>query len=98
MAFARKTDPTTSYEAAASVDNMTETQFHILQCLVFPKTDDELIEIFDAMAGSNGWKLASPSGIRSRRAELVAKGLVVDSGERRKSWSGRRSIVWKTVA
>lgn len=97
MAHARITDPTTSWEAAGSVKNITDTQQHILTCLLFPKTDDELISTFDAMAGSNGWRLASPSGLRSRRAELVARGLVKDSGERRKSWSGRQSIVWQVA-
>lgn len=97
MPTARMTDPNTSWEAAASVTNVTETQQHILLILTIPMTDDELIDAFDAMAGSNGWKLASPSGIRSRRAELVALGLVKDTGERRKSWSGRKSIVWATA-
>lgn len=94
MPFARMTDPTTSFEAAASVENITETQSAILTLLTWPKTDDELIDAYYNMAPSAGWKQASPSGIRSRRSELVTKGLIKDSGERRKSWSGRNSIVW----
>lgn len=94
MPNARTSDPTTSFEAAGSVRNITETQSNILLLLTLPMTDDELVDAFDRFASSNGWKLASPSGIRSRRAELVAAGLVKDTGERRKSWSGRQSIVW----
>jgi hypothetical protein len=97
MATARMTDPTTSWEAAGSVRNITETQVNILLCLAVPRTDDELVDTFDLMAGSNGWKLASASGIRSRRAELVDRGLVKDTGERRKTWSGRNAIVWQAV-
>lgn len=97
MPHARTTDPRTSHEAAASVSNVTETQQNIYTLLVFPMTDDELVDAYDRMAGSNGWKLASPSGIRSRRAELVDLGLVKDTGERRKSWSGRQAIVWMAV-
>lgn len=97
MPHARTSDPTTSHEAAASVGNITDTQNHILLILTIPMTDDELIDAFDAMAGSNGWRLASPSGIRSRRAELVALGLVKDTGDRKKSWSGRNAIVWATA-
>lgn len=97
MARARTLDPATSHQAAASVENITETQQHILLLLAFPHTDDELVDAFYNMADANGWKQASPSGIRSRRAELVARGLVVDTGERRKSWSGRQAIVWQVA-
>ena len=39
-------------------------------------------------------KKASDSGIRSRRSELAATGLVIDTGDRKKMASGRMSIVW----
>jgi hypothetical protein len=38
---------------------------------------------------------ASESGIRSRRAELVAQGLVVDTGGRVKLPSGRWATLWR---
>lgn len=98
MPRARRNDPTTSFEAAASVQNVTETQRNILLLLAMPMTDDQLVDAFYRFAEANGWKMASPSGIRSRRAELVAAGLVKDSGERAKSWSGRNSIVWTVAA
>lgn len=97
MASARLTDPQTSHDAADSVKNVTSTQSAILTLLTFPMTDEDLIDSFYRMADNAGWKQASPSGIRSRRAELVAKGLVVDSGERAKLSTGRNAIVWMAV-
>jgi hypothetical protein len=38
-----------------------------------------------------------PSTERPRRVELVERGLIVDSGERRKTRSGRSAIVWRAV-
>lgn len=91
MAHARNTDPNTSHEAAASVNNITATQEFILEMLDrHPMTDVSLVEYFKAVPGPR----ASESGIRSRRAELVAAGRVVDSGERVKLASGRRAIIW----
>ena len=37
----------------------------------------------------------NPSTERPRRIELVRMGLVVDSGETRKTASGRSAVVWK---
>lgn len=37
----------------------------------------------------------SPSTQRPRRVELVRKGLVIDSGEKRETKSGRSAVVWK---
>lgn len=36
-----------------------------------------------------------PSTQRPRRGELVARGVVVDSGETRPTRSGRRAVVWR---
>jgi len=89
--LARKTDPHTSLEAAASLRavRITKTRQAILACLRrHPEglTDEQL----------NGFLnyLASDSGLRTRRSELVEGGLVADSGKRLRSKSGRRMIVW----
>jgi len=39
----------------------------------------------------------NPSTQRPRRVELVASGLVVDSGRTRRTRSGRRAVVWVDV-
>lgn len=92
MARARNTDPVTSHEAAESVDDVTATQEFILRVLQKkPRTDSELIEAYRNYKTA---PRASESGIRSRRAELVAKGLVADTDRRDVLPSGRRSIVW----
>lgn len=90
-AKARNTDPFTSWEAAESVDNITETQEWILRALRRPRPDVELVEAYRAFKRA---PRASESGIRSRRAELVDRGLVVDTGKRVRLSSGRYAIVW----
>lgn len=92
MARARNTDPVTSHEAADSVKDVTATQSYILRVLEKrPRTDGELIEAYRNYKNA---PMASESGIRSRRAELVERGLVSDTEERKVLPSGRRSIVW----
>lgn len=91
MPKARRTDPQTSHEAAASVDNVTITQGFILRALQKPRTDPQLIEAYRHLKKAPP---ASESGIRTRRAELVDKGLVVDSGLRSTTPFGRKAIVW----
>jgi hypothetical protein len=44
-----------------------------------------------------GWKM-SPSSSRSRRAELTKASVVRDSGKREVTPSGRKAIVWESVA
>lgn len=89
---ARTTDPETSHQAAASVHNISYVQRTVLSVLrVEPMTDEMLVHIV------NYRTLMSPSGIRTRRAELVALGLVRDSGERAILKTGRKAIVWEAV-
>jgi hypothetical protein len=91
MPFTRNTDPETSHRAADSVRNITETQAHILKVLSRPRTDPELIEAYRSLKTA---PRASESGIRSRRSELVARGLVIDTGQRVKLPSGRHAVLW----
>jgi hypothetical protein len=89
-AVARRTDPHTSWAAAKSLDPtaLRESQSYILGLLQDhgPMTDEELVAITDGKV--------SPSGTRTRRSELVAKGLVYDTGKRVVLRSGRHAIVW----
>ena len=99
MARWRKTDPDTSRDAALSVteETVTMTQKRILEKLQVAMTDSELIGLFNLDREYGNANFVSDSGIRSRRAELVAKGLVVDSGLRVKLFSGRYAIMWKVA-
>jgi hypothetical protein len=93
----RKTDPVTSRLAAESVteETITATQKAILLKLESPMTDAELIYRLRVDMEMNEQPYVSESGIRSRRAELVEKGLVHDTGVRTKMMpSGRFAIVW----
>lgn len=99
MALARLTDPATSHEAAASVKDITATQNAILKLLSgMPMSDEDLIFYYQQQvrmgADSYDFPRASESGIRSRRAELVRLGRVVDTGERNITQSGRKAIIW----
>ena len=96
-AFARHTDPETSHAAARSVTEETAGVLHaaILRILRagIPLSDERLRDEL-ARAGI----LATPSGARTRRAELLHAGLVVDSGERGTTAAGRKTILWTVPA
>jgi hypothetical protein len=91
---ARWTDPETSHEAAASVVRLTVVRQAIMDLLgKHPDglTDQEIAALYSGPQ-------ASPSGLRTRRAELVDGGFVADSGRRSTTASGRRTIVWVLTA
>jgi hypothetical protein len=99
-AFARATDPITSHWAAESITNSTQVQKVILQLLVNPMTDFELVLAFNNLWRNSDLPVglrASESGIRTRRAELVRAGLVEDSGNKVTLGSGRKAIIWSLV-
>jgi hypothetical protein len=106
-AHARTTDPDTSHEAAASLSSevIRRSQAEVLAMLTWqgPSTDAALVTAYGAhvAAGSNilGLRLLpqSPSGIRTRRRELVEAGRVRDSGARVRMVSGRNAIVWEVA-
>ena len=95
VAPTRRTDPQTSRDAAATV-NITKGQQIVLAefRLYRTMTDEQLIDALAVRAASCPEARLSDSGARSRRAELVAKGLLVDSGDRLKTRAGRATIVW----
>ena len=94
-AHARATDPETSHAAAKTV-NVTKGQQTVLSefRLYSRLTDEQLIEALAVRATSCPEAMLSDSGARSRRAELVAKRLIRDSGDRRTTKAGRSTIVW----
>ena len=89
---ARNTDPETSHEAAKSLGDLRPRQRAVVR--VFERwgqlTDGELRHLYDGPAQSD-------SGLRTRRSELVALGVLFDTGSRRVTGSGRKSIVWGLV-
>lgn len=88
---ARTTDPDTSHRAARSVPKTTALKEAILQTLASRElTDGELI----ALLRRGLFPHASESGIRSRRAELVRDGLVIDTRTTRLTPAGRETTVW----
>lgn len=92
---ARHTDPETSHEAAASVVDLVKRQAAVWRVLdvAGPMTDEELVEAYPTH-----WPCLSqaPSGIRTRRAELVTRGLVEWTGRKRPLASGRLAREWAT--
>lgn len=98
--LARTTDPETSHQAAASLDpvKMRAQHEYVLKLLRKPGTDFDIacrwIEDHKNYASQN----YSPSGLRTRRKELVDMGKVRDSGKRVVlEATGRKAIVWERV-
>lgn len=86
----RSTDPDTSKMAAEEIlDRVTDLQDKVLLYAWFRGslgfTDEDMNEHFAARS----------STYRTRRAELTAKGKIIDSGLRRTLQSGRKGIVWR---
>lgn len=89
-AHARRTDPSTSHEAASkfTAKKLTEIQQQVL--LLF-KSRRELTDL-DLQQAFN----FSGSTHRTRRSELVERGLVRNSG-RKKFQDGSNRIIWEIV-
>lgn len=89
-AVARRTDPSTSWEAARSIDETTlrQSQAVVLATILVngPMSDEELVGRVN--------HVLSPSGARTRRAELVTKNLIEDTGRRATLVSQRKAIIW----
>ncbi len=90
---ARADDPATSHAAAASVKGLRDSQNAVLRVLWVsgPATDEQIAVRYEHLADA---PRQSPSGLRTRRKELVERGLVVDTGHTRKLKSGRKAILW----
>lgn len=93
-ARARRQDPWTSHLAAEGVD-VTRGQGIVLAAFIGgPATDDELVDRI-----KDYWPDVeiTPQSVRSRRAELVRKKLVEDSGKVGVTHNGGPSKVWRRV-
>jgi hypothetical protein len=92
-ARARRTDPKTSQRAAASVQRVRDNQQAVLKILEIygPLTDEQLVGLYGRASQNNEHRFPkqSPSGLRTRRHELVELGKVRDSSKREKLASGR---------
>ena len=91
--LARTEDPDTSKAAAQSQKavRMSAVRTAIHQLLWRHReglTDNDIARLYDGPP-------VSPSGLRTRRAELVDGGLVRDSGQRAVLGSGRKAILWE---
>lgn len=84
----------TSSEAATSIDcHVGKIQRYLLDyldaCGEHGSTHQEAEQVFANVYG--------PSTIRARFAELERMGLVMESGEWRRTKAGRRALVWVSV-
>ena len=100
-AHARRTDPQTSHDAARSI-GAPELRLSLSAVLDViadrgPMDDRALIAAYFRDIDTGVRPMQSESGIRSRRAELVDRGLVRDTGERVTLPTGRKAIVWEAV-
>lgn len=92
-AVARRTDPITSWVAAASVsDHARSGERAALKALV--EAGDQGLDDFE-LAYMTGW-LQTSVGVR--RCSLVRQGLVEATDWRGTSPSGRSTIVWRATA
>jgi hypothetical protein len=96
----RLTDPDTSLAAAASVMELTTKREAVLTVVrsltaADPRGATDWM-IAEAYRAQEGLPLQSPSGLRTRRSELVEAGLVEDSGQRALLESGRWAVLWRS--
>lgn len=90
FAVARRSDPYTSHEAAASVSGIRDSQAEVFALFADRDlSDEQMIE----RAKEVGLR-QSVSGLRTRRSELVRLRLLRDTGKTILTESRRHSIVW----
>lgn len=90
-AAARRTDPVTSREAATL---MTAKRVSELERIVLNALDALNGATIEEVALHAGYSLVS---ISPRFRPLANKSLIIDSGEKRLTKSGRKAIVWRRV-
>lgn len=97
VAHARRTDPTTSHEAAASVTNLRHSQRAVLDAIEMfadPIGDEELVTWYGRLHRERPEQFPrqGAAGIRSRRAEIAH--LLTHVGYTT-TITGRRARVWQ---
>lgn len=94
MGLVRRGDPVTSYQAATSLRDLRASQREVLELFRrYGAMDDRALVQCARHAGVK----QSPSGLRTRRAELVRKGYLCDSGRRVVSTASQRHrprVIW----
>jgi hypothetical protein len=92
---ARRTDPTTSHAAAASVD-LRDSHRAVADCFeaYVELTDEELLRVYRQRQVSHVYPAQSDSGLRTRRRELVDLRVLENSGRKARMETGRLAIVW----
>lgn len=96
---ARHSDPDTSHAAAASVRRIADTHRALLALFEWhpAMTDEQILDQYTTLRTMMDWPRQSPSGLRTRRSELVQAGLIGDSGQRARTTSGRACIIWQAT-
>lgn len=104
-AKARAKDPESSKEAARQASNkLRESQEAVLRTFEThgPMTDEQLLKYYFllGMRTTERHPVQSPSGLRTRRHELVLLGKIVYSGQRDQTAAGKvKPRIWRlTVA
>lgn len=91
QAHARRTDPHTSHEAAAAATQGIERQRRLVNAFAQTRGERGFMDI----ELEEAHPLESDSGLRTRRSELTARNIIIDSGRRdRHGGSVRKRIVW----
>ena|SRR5690606_17126996 len=98
--LSHRSDPETSVLASAKLDphQMTTLKDALIDLLAErPRTADEITFAYFHRAETEQWPLFEDRhNVKRRLSELVHKhGVARDSGERRLSARGRKSVVWK---
>jgi hypothetical protein len=96
-AVARRFDPAESHAAAKSVTDLTGKQQAVYDCLVHaagPLTDYGIAACYQGNREQYDWPEQSASGLRTRRSELVAAGMVKRAGTA-KLPTGRNAATWE---
>lgn len=96
-AHARRTDPQTSHDAAASIseEKIRRSQQDVLRALRRVGPCDDTALVSEITSHTQRYAEQRESGIRTRRKELEAANLVEYTGETTLLSSGRRAKVWQ---